>query len=434
MSLLQAKRNQLLLVTVVFVSLGLIREGKYGKTLKMLGLVDKNDHAGIRNVTRPPFMALRPECLEIIRQANLTNITYVHVAGNYSHHPHMGALDEWGAPNYVHNVAFLRQHFPQRSMSLDYIANECRNQDDDYKILKERILIDTNYSDNGLSMRSNSDVPRQKILCIVYTSMQNHKRIKLIRETWGQKCDGFFATSDATDTSIDAVDLLHQGPEDYGNMWQKVRSIWAYVYDHYFQDFDFFHLGGDDMYLLVENMRRYLESDEIQAAQNGGYFVSTEPQEMQVPLYLGKRFARGGNMASIYNTGGPGYTLNKAALKILVVEGLPVHLVDKRTAEEDVNVAAILRVYNVLAYDTRDEHGSERYMHFAPNYHYDYSSARKFWVKRYSIPPVVEGKNHSSPYSISFHYVRDEQMKRLYSLIYYQCPPNATLFSNHSVV
>ena len=127
--------------------------------------------------------------------------------------------------------------------------------------------------------------------------------------------------SNKTDASVNAVDIPHIGPEIYRNMWQKVRSLWSYVYDNYYEKYDWFHMGGDDMYVLVENLRLYLESDEIQVAANGGKYLPFGNESTQTPLYLGRRFAFDGKMSRIYNSGGPGYTINKAALKLLVAGG-----------------------------------------------------------------------------------------------------------------
>ncbi len=105
------------------------------------------------------------------------------------------------------------------------------------------------------------------------------------------KCDGFMVASNKTDESINAVDIPHQGIEEYDNIWQKVRSIWAYVYDNFYDDYDWFHIGGDDVFLIVENLRLYLESEEIRTAANGGVYLPHGNETRQVPLYLGCRFA-----------------------------------------------------------------------------------------------------------------------------------------------
>ena len=86
-----------------------------------------------------------------------------------------------------------------------------------------------------------------KIMCMVYTMEVNHAtNIRAMRETWAPYCDGFLAFSTANDPRIPAIALPHDGPEEYNNMWQKVRSIWKFVGTHYLDDFDFFFQGGED--------------------------------------------------------------------------------------------------------------------------------------------------------------------------------------------
>jgi glycoprotein-N-acetylgalactosamine 3-beta-galactosyltransferase len=87
-------------------------------------------------------------------------------------------------------------------------------------------------------------------------------------------------------------------------MWQKVRSIWSYIYTNYRDSFDYFQLLGDDAYIILENMRNYLWSIDD---ENG-----------TKPLYIGGAFKTAGINAC---WGGPGYTLNKVALNWLVTEG-----------------------------------------------------------------------------------------------------------------
>lgn len=50
--------------------------------------------------------------------------------------------------------------------------------------------------------------------------------------------------------------IKHEGPEGWDNMWQKSRAIWKYIDRHYKNDFDWFVLGGDDIFLIVENLRK----------------------------------------------------------------------------------------------------------------------------------------------------------------------------------
>ena len=111
--------------------------------------------------------------------------------------------------------------------------------------------------------------PKSKILCAIYTHEKKHDAVTAVGETWGWRCDGFFAASTKTVTDpkepgLGAVDLPHEGKEEYANMWQKVRSMWAYVNDNYKDDYDFFYICGDDVYVAVENLRAYLDGPEIE--------------------------------------------------------------------------------------------------------------------------------------------------------------------------
>ena len=37
-------------------------------------------------------------------------------------------------------------------------------------------------------------------------------------------CDGFMVGSNKTDISLGTVDIPHEGPEEYNNIWQKVMA------------------------------------------------------------------------------------------------------------------------------------------------------------------------------------------------------------------
>lgn len=54
------------------------------------------------------------------------------------------------------------------------------------------------------------------------------------------KCDGFMVASNRTDRILGTVDIPHEGPEEYNNIWQKVRSMWSYVYDNYYEKYDWY--------------------------------------------------------------------------------------------------------------------------------------------------------------------------------------------------
>ena len=49
----------------------------------------------------------------------------------------------------------------------------------------------------------------------------------------------------------------------------KVKSLWGYVYHNYYEAYDWFHISGDNLLLIAENLKYFLFSQEIQTVKNG---------------------------------------------------------------------------------------------------------------------------------------------------------------------
>eukprot|EP00804_Cyclotella_cryptica_P002281 CCRYP_004017-RA/>CCRYP_004017-RA protein AED:0.24 eAED:0.24 QI:148/1/1/1/1/1/6/1023/1015 len=410
-----------------------------------------------------PSKPLDEARMAIIAKASPVKLAYVDVSGQHMEHPHKGALDEKGNFGYVHDETFLAKSPPAFEFKNDSEKEKlCKKGDPNYIMLTERVFVDlTSHeaaekrAEHGLSLKK-----RAKIFCLVYTIEKFHDRIPAIKETWGKKCDGFMVASTKTDVALGTVAIPHEGPEEYNNIWQKVRSMWSYIYDNYYEKYDFFHIGGDDLYLIVENLRLYLESEEIQLASNGGQYLPDGSEDSQTPLFLGRRFAEGGDRDRMFISGGSGYTMNKgasvnippmyicfsvhvtesysasnafshnhinilnvAALKTLVVDGFPTCFPHLKTFSEDVMVATCLRKMDILPYDTKDEAGGERYMPFQPGHHLTYrppKNPKDDWYSNYSVD-VKWGIDHCAAKSVAFHYIKEDLMRRMHAILYHYC-------------
>ena len=105
--------------------------------------------------------------------------------------------------------------------------------------------------------------------------------------TWGKRCDGFIAFSNVDDPIIHAL-KLDNIEESYLGMWSKVQMIWQFVADmfiHSINDkgsssspgslgspgrqnspdnsvYDWFLIGGDDLYVSVRNLRYNVQCTE----------------------------------------------------------------------------------------------------------------------------------------------------------------------------
>jgi hypothetical protein len=111
---------------------------------------------------------------------------------------------------------------------------------------------------------------KPRILCMVYTYEGAHEtNLQAIVDTWATQCDGFLAASNVTNPDLGAVNIKFFGAESYGNMWRKIEAMWKYVHEHYLNDYDYFHICGDDAYVIPDNLRAYLMGKQVQNLLNG---------------------------------------------------------------------------------------------------------------------------------------------------------------------
>ncbi|CAM9672737.1 unnamed protein product [Ectocarpus sp. 6 AP-2014] len=308
---------------------------------------------------------------------------------------------------------FLPTQYSTSSLSGDSSARACAMNDDHKKMLTH------------VDVWKGASKTMPRIFCGIFTHRKNHfTKVKAIKETWAVNCDGFVAFSDAADPDLHTFQIEHEGPEEYGNMWQKSRAIWKYINFHYKNDFDWFLLGGDDLFVIVENLRKYLLSDEIMHAAGG--VINGGPN----PMYLGRRLRPFNDDEWIFNSGGASYVLNQASVGLLASnldeDTCQPH---KKTSWEDVMVAMCLKKNGVVAFDTRDASGRERFHPYTPAVHFGYRTPMRpedrlvsgivvgDWYIGMAID-LIFGLEGCSSDSISFHYVDEDLMRRLYHLVY----------------
>ena len=201
-------------------------------------------------------------------------------------------------------------------------------------------------------------------------------------------------------------------------MWLKVRAIWEYVYTNYRHDYDFFHIGGDDHYVIPENLK---------------HVVTTGPWDQSAPLFLG------GNMMDFpfkhrYCGGGSGYTMNRIALELLIEKLFGTHQCRPHhvASDEDRIISNCFRSVGIQCMDTNDEQQESRYHQANVNFHASWNHDVASVWRADSLEQVhgiisKEGLGQISETSVSFHLkgkhkgVQDRGMRRYYGILYGLC-------------
>lgn len=287
-----------------------------------------------------------------------------------------------------------------------------------------------------IKSKNEGDKNETRILCMVYTHSERKDFMEAITNTWGTQCDGFFFASNVTDSRMGSIDIPHLGRESYDNMWQKIRSTWDYAFRNFLDSFDYFHICGDDAYLVVDNLRAYVNSPEIAALLSGekkvAWHETMEGEEgwdfekfPDRPLLLSQASHTRSGSYNTFPGGGSGYTLNRAALKMLGEDVLPTCRVGLQNSEEDLNIGYCFMNMPKMLYgmsssivtaDTRDSTGAFRYhmqsAQFQGNLGFGASAP---WspqlLEEFFQFQTLSGVDGASEQSIAFH-LRGEKSKR----------------------
>lgn len=86
-----------------------------------------------------------------------------------------------------------------------------------------------------------------RVLCLVMTYSENHKtKATHVKKTWGRQCNKLVFISDQHDEELGAVAL--PSTKGHSFLWGKTKEAFQYVYNHYFDDADWFVKADDDRF------------------------------------------------------------------------------------------------------------------------------------------------------------------------------------------
>ena len=318
--------------------------------------------------------------------------------GNHTNIPHPEArIGPNGEKGYIHDPKYLinkPRQFRIRKEEEDALCTPPGNGTEGEKGTADLAMIRNH-------VETSQDNRNVKLFCAIYTYKNGENFTNAISETWGRKCDGLLYASDHSNAESGHVHIPSNSRHKFGykGMIQRTRSILAYLYDNFLEDYDYFHLSGDDVYMIVENMKEFLASDRVR-----------EWDEVPDQYFFAGFWTHwGGAMEDgyFYLGGGSGYTLSKKSLKAYVEGPLQSCQPDKEGSEEDKIFTDCARNLTNIFIDTRDSSGAHRYHQQSISDHLNRivkQSLKHMERPPISIPQHIWDKSaYTSNSSVAFH-------------------------------
>ncbi|KAL4217575.1 Transferase [Mactra antiquata] len=241
-----------------------------------------------------------------------------------------------------------------------------------------------------------------RILCLILTVEENiETRARVVNNTWLKRCNLHYFVLRTENRSLDVINTPFG--ETRQNIVRKVWFAFRYIYDYHLNDFDWLLKADDDTYVIVENLRKLLETEK-----------STKPS------YLGFHFNK--FIRSGYMSGGAGYVISRRALtqffEIGIKNGLCPILQNEDDPEnsEDIETGQCLNISGVSVINSLDDEGRERFHPYPVDRH------AFGWLPEYvfewSKHKQRQGPECCSRYSVSFHYMEPHAMLLIDHLLY----------------
>ena len=292
----------------------------------------------------------------------------------------------------------------------------------------------------GNSFRLNHARPslkRARVLCLILTAPNNLlTRARAINSTWGPRCDGYFFICELSlyHLKYDVLQFAKQLPiapikniePGYVHLTQKTTLAFLFAFEHYANEFDWFVKADDDTYILVDQLRDFLSTQNTSAPVTFGYNFKviiemrlSSVDCMSIIAFLFQLFVPKG-----YHSGGASYALSRESLRRFSQGHLSGNAFCVRDGgNEDVEIARCLRNLGVSPGRSLDEHDRELF-HPLPFSHH-FRGLFPDWLPAIAENPVrkvsdlfdsaflddviFQGYDCCGEGSISFHYVPVEE-------------------------
>ena len=92
-----------------------------------------------------------------------------------------------------------------------------------------------------------------------------------MKRTWGSHCDKLIFMSEKEDKHLGAIKL--EVPEGRQGLWGKTKRGFKYVYEHHYDEYEWFMKADDDTFVIVENLKDLLSNyDTMEPIHFGHHF------------------------------------------------------------------------------------------------------------------------------------------------------------------
>uniref|UniRef100_A0A0K0F457 N-acetylgalactosaminide beta-1,3-galactosyltransferase n=1 Tax=Strongyloides venezuelensis TaxID=75913 RepID=A0A0K0F457_STRVS len=236
-------------------------------------------------------------------------------------------------------------------------------------------------------------------MCPQYTT----SRVKFQKETWLNRCNDFLYVSSLSNSSLPSIgaDVV----EGRDTLWEKIRFGLEYVYLHYFNKYDWFLLADDDSFVIMENMRFFLLSQNSNTTLHYGFRM----KDMKFKNKEG------------YVQGGGGDVLSKMDLQIIVNYGFQNDSLcgNGNGDSGDTELGKCLSNIGIKIGETRDFQSRLTFLPGTPDAFTGVDKNQIFnSFQKLSYYTLNRGIESLSEYLISLHYLSGHNMYIIEYLMY----------------
>uniref|UniRef100_A0AC35UA37 N-acetylgalactosaminide beta-1,3-galactosyltransferase n=1 Tax=Rhabditophanes sp. KR3021 TaxID=114890 RepID=A0AC35UA37_9BILA len=243
-----------------------------------------------------------------------------------------------------------------------------------------------------------------KVFCLVLTGKENKKNRAIPQKnTFLKRCNKYLFVSSVEDPDLPSIGIKVK--ESRNTLFAKIKFGMKYVYKNYYQKYDWFLRIDDDSYVIMENLRMFLLT-----------------QNTSEPAVHGFRFhsmMKGSKKGLVH--GGAGTVISKEGLKRLVTESFPNPTKCRQDGGglDDRELSFCLEMVGVYPSDTRDYKDRQMFHINPPD---NYATTRKVQAVKYFIKngyyPMSQGMAYMTDYPISFHRIYGDMMYSMDYLLY----------------